>query len=626
MSTKESVQRGDALDTVLRAHARSVAFLRPVHAKWRTDAKLLRGLEYRLQRGQQRWRSDVRVPISRPYYDMLVSRFFQGMPAANAIGDTLASSLNADKLNDLLTRDQERMQLPKVINLFVKDGVEKGLGVFRDGWRTDTPDSVPHSGDVLKRRLAAAKKGDPSLKLKDVLYDGPEACWVDPYLVWWDPSSYDVDMGGWFGETAYLSDSELLRHPALDPARVREAIKGKTAIDENVRERLKALGYGARDVSSFTKDAKTGINEVLWYWGLFDVNGDGIDEECRIAVINRVAVACLEENPFNHGDRPYNVWPYDPEPGSLIGFSFMDRVRSAQAEYDDATDHFADNRKLTNNPVVKYRLGSDIDPEDLAMAPGLPLPVEDPDDVTYERMPDFGPSLQAYLESLREVMQLLTGANDVALGQQDVGIGDNTATGASIAQEQTEMRFKQPALMLDLAIERFGNHLISNEQQYRDSDEVVPVTDGDDVTYKSIAPTEIAGSFTYQMASGSLTQDSGVMRVNKLLKFKEIVAQNPTYDLAKIDDMIADAMGINAAAIKAVPPAPSGAAQTMAGLPPDAQQQAVQQMNLKPEDEALLTKLLANTQNGQPPPQAAGIPPAGPLGAPGMGAPGVPPA
>ena len=620
-------ERGEVLDTVLKAHARSTSMLRPIHQKWRDDFDILRGLNYRMKKGQQRWRSDVRVPIARPYFDILVSRFFQAVPAAQAVGLDLQSRVNQDKMNMLLNRDQDNMRLESVFNPFVKDGIEKGLGVMRDGWLTETPDTVPHTKEFMERKLKSAKKTDPKATLKDLFKDEPTATWVDPFLCWWDPISYAVDMGGWWGETEYLSDGELMRHPVIDRAVAKEAVGSKVTVDQGVRDRLRSLGYGNTDVSNFLKNAKNGINEVLWYWGLYDVNDDGVDEECRLYVVNRVAAGKAEENPFEHGERPYSVWQYDAEGGSMVGFSFMDRMRSIQVEYDDATNHFADNRKLTMNPVITYRLGSDLDPEYLSYAPGLAIPVEQQDDVEYKEMPQFGNEIQSYLVALRELGQLLTGANDVTLGQQDVGIGDNTATGASIAQEQTEMRFKQPALMLDAAVIRFGNHLISNEQQFRDSDQKILVTQDGGVDFKDIAPRQISGNFDYQMASGTLMQDTGVQQFKKLQAFKQEVAQNPNFDLDKIDERIAEAMGINTAPLRKAPDNQNGdAANKLAQLPPDQRTAAVQQLKLAPEDEQLLMQHLAQNQNGQQPapqPQGPVGPPPIPLQPAGMGHPGT---
>ena len=628
-----SETKDQALSVVTESWLKAEEFRRPFVKEWNEAFRLVNGIQKK-DRARKAWQSQRFVPLIGMVRDLIVPRLYQGMPDSAAEGLSENAELNEDALNSVLDYDQAKMDLETVMNKVVKDAFDYGLGIRKDYWRTETADNLPHDQEFLDRMLSEANKmlkkavGGQKMKQSQLLYDGPDVEWTDPFNFFWDPAGDSIDHMSFCGEVYSRSLYRLRKDPRISSESLKEIKEFETgAVTEPaIRERMRALGYTQTEITRSYAKIRDGEHEVIEYWGAFDINGDGIEEECCIILIDRLSISYCEQNPFWHGLKPYSVFQYDLVSGMFVGRSMVRRLKELQEEYNDATDQASDMRKLTLRPMLKYKLGSDMDPNSLQVAPGMPIGVESMQDLEWDRPPDFTPQLAAVLKEIRDLVQLVSGANDVALGQKDVGIGDNTATGASIAQQQTEMRYRQPAILLDLMMVRAGNMLISNEQQYRDGDLQIPSRDGGTVSWNTIRPQDLAGRFEYQMQSGTLQQPDPQQKVQNLVNAFKLVQNNQAYDVGKLTDMILEAMKINPASIKA-PMAPQGMGgpandkvAQLAQQPPQVQQQFLD--TLSPQDRQLMeqalasqAQALANTTNGQPQPQqpAPGAPPPAPI-------------
>ena len=604
-----------ALQVVCKAYDDAEQWRRPIKKKWDKHFRLMQG-QHPKDAKYKAWQTDRFVPLIGLALDLLGSRFFQGLPVAQAKGLTLQSSLNQDKMNQMIEFDQERMGLELFMDKFIKDGLGFALGIGRTGWKTETAGNLPHTQGFLDKMLKRIAKYIKGVKLTDFMYDGPTVNWVDPLSFYWDPKGDTIDDCAWVIERTEESMYDLQRDPSID----RDILKkmNAEAMDhevyaKNMRERMQAMGYSQTEITRQYDRINSGVHEVLRYWGAFDIDGDGLEEECRITVIDKFYLGTYEENPYDHGQKPYFIWQFDLVPGFLNGRSIPDRLEQLQLEFNDNINQLGDIRKLVARPMVKFRLGGMTDPTSLQVAPGMPIGLENMDDLEWYQ-PETT-AIGALLELLkfeRELFQLISGINDVSLGQQDVGIGNNTATGSTIAQEQTELRYKQPAILLDLAIERFGQQLISLEQQYRKRKLTVPVKDDSSgkTTYQEFAPKDYSGAFSYKIVSGSLSQQSPTLKLNNLKMVLEIINGDPNYSPTPVKDEMLREMNFDPSQFKLSQPGANGEptnlddVQKFAQLPPEVQQQELQSMN--PQDRELMIKALsALPQNPSAPTQTA---------------------
>lgn len=569
-----------ALDCVMAAFDDAEDFCKPYREKFHEDERLLKGYD-RKPKKMKKWQTERHISLLGMVIDLLVPRLFQGLPAASAKGRSLEASLNEENLNQKLNYDQERMGLEMVLNQVVKDGCLKGLGVFKTGWRTETMGNIPHTQGFIDKMMVAMNEHLKFGKVKssDLLYDGPDCAWVDPNRLGWDPTGSDEDSCSFLYEVSVENTFTLMKDPSIDRA-VFEKIKNlpEMATQSSYTSWLEQNRYRTQGSEIVYGNIQRGLHEIIRYSGAFDIDNDGLEEMCQITVIDRTVVGSIHENPYRHGKKNYIFFIYDKVPGQLVGRSMTDRVAELQEEYNDAASQSSDMRKLTLLPMLKFKVGS-IAPQDIKIAPGMPIPVTDVNDLVWDRPPDFTNQLGTIMSEIRELVQLMSGANDVALGQQDVGIGDNTATGATIAQEQTEMRFKQPAIILDLAIQRYGDMLISNEQQFTRSDVHIPVKDSNGTTtWTKISPKNMSGQFDYQMESGSLMQANPTTRFNQLVNGLKIIQNNPNFDQNKLIEQALEALKINPDTLKVLagsqPPGMPAAAPQGAPMAPGMPQPA----------------------------------------------------
>lgn len=610
-------------------------FKRPIKKKWDYHFSLLQG-DLRRNSPSRAWQTNRFINLIRVASTLLKSRFYQGMPIGQAQARTLEASLNQDSINNVLEYDQERAGLEREMGNVIDDGINFACGVLRQGWKVETVANIPRSESFFKKMIKAIKKLIPKFKEVDILYDGPTFDWVDPFTFRWDPNGADIDECAFVMENTDETIYQLRRDPSIDKEilkKVEAYSRNIETLQDDMKARMTALGLNETACNRAYKKIKEGLHEKCLYWGTYDLDGDGVEEECKFIIIDWMFVACKMENPFWHGKKPYSKWAFEVIPGFFVGHSLIDQAAQSQEEINDIANQAGDVRKLVLKPYITFKLGSDTEPEAVQVAPGMLIPVESQDDIEFHQ-PDPGviQAIMAVQNNERAMFQLITGMNDVSLGQQDVGIGDNTATGAAIAQEQTELRYKAPAIGLDLFMERVGDMLIWNEQQFRSRKSTVPVKDRDGrVTYKEIAPKELSGLFSYRMISSSLSLQTPTMKINNLLKALQLINNNPSYNPIPIMDQILKETGVDPATVKVAQQGDMDAIGKLNAMPPDQQEAAIAKMS--PEDQALVRKALINANasttagqdtQGQPGPQAiqggaplqpAAIPqPAAPMG------------
>lgn len=585
------------------AFAKSERFRDPIQKKWNYHFRLLNGSP-KSDFDARTWRTNRFVNMMSVAATIIKSRFYQGMPVGTVEGRTAQAQINEDNMNSVLLYDQERAKLEVTLGDVISDGVDFACGLMKQGWRTETTDNLPRTAGFLAKMISAIRKFIPKFKESAILYDGPTFQWVDPWSFRWDPNGTDIDDCSWVGEATEQTAYQIRKDPSVDPE-VIQRIRGFERLAKSVKkksdfeERMLALGLTKVEANRFYGKVKDGLHEVAEYWGAYDIDGDGIEEEVRGLVIDWMFVGYLEENPYWHGKKPYSKWAFNSIPGFFVGRSLSDQAAESQEEINDMTNQGGDVRKLTAKPLIFMNLGADVEPEAVTWAPGAIIPRERPTDIEVFQ-PDIS-ALGAILEMKkeeREIFQLLTGMNDVSIGQQDVGIADNTATGAAIAQEQTELRYKNAAIGLDLFMERNGEMLIWNEQQFRNRTDSVPVRDDmGKLTYQKIAPKDLSGLFSYRIVSSSLSMQSPTSKVNSLMKVLSIIQNNPQYNINPLIDKVVLELGVDPATIKTVQQGSQDLdkVQQFASLPPDIQQKELSKMS--PQDQELMMKAMQNIPN-----------------------------
>lgn len=116
-------------------------------------------------------------------------------------------------------------------------------------------------------------------------------------------------------------------------------------------------------------EVRTGQVELLTYWGMYDLDGDGIREECQIVIGNRNTLLKAQSNPFHHQKRPIVRSVLYPLPNEWYGIGLVEPVISLVHELNTLRRQHLDNVNLAINRMWKVLSYADVDLDTLVSTP-----------------------------------------------------------------------------------------------------------------------------------------------------------------------------------------------------------------------------------------------------------------
>ena len=532
-----------ALQTVLEAFDVSSLSRKSEEKKWDEYFNLSKGIVGKVK---YKWMTNRFIPYIPAILDLILPRLAGKRPGANVVGRNEDSALKQEKFNQLLTYQQDILNVETIFTDWVYDAMRYGTSFLKVGWKKETAENINRTQGFLDKIKSYFSKFGMNVSNDDLLYDGPTLENTDIYDVFVAPKSKTIDDAQYIIQRVENTKHELKKNPNYKSSDIDDLKVGNVEVDTYRKNRLTAMGMSNSQASQVVSNISDNYHEVLVYHGLFDIDGDDNEEECIIVVADRSKVIQMEENPHYCGKKPFVELKFKSEPHFFYGEGIIERVKSLQYELNDIYNQASDMRKLTLAPVIKVKRDANIDIETLKIAPLLPIVLDNPnEDLIFDRPPDFTQQLEFVAKNTRELMQIATGANDVVLGQQDVGIGGDTATGAQLAAEQSNLRFRMPSLQLDTAVEAVGNWLIALNQQYFDRKKTIRVFGENGIDYNMISPQDISGQYSYRVQTQSMTPQSKVNRRTELVNVKQLYMNDPKINQDKIDRLILESFDLD---------------------------------------------------------------------------------
>lgn len=347
----------------------------------------------------------------------------------------------------------------------------------------------------------------------------------------------------------------------FDKRRVNTLSVSKLGDGSYRKEQLQAMGYSGFDKNDANsiENPKDDLYEVVEAWGMRQLKGDDAPEEMSCVVLaNNEAIInpgsryegdSEFQSPYKHGKIPLSYLPYDPLPNQLLGSSFIDPIAGLQEELNVLEIELVNNTRRRNNPPLKIRRSGGIDLSTLKFVNAMPWMVNEPDDITQELIADLSPSIEAQQNRIRSIMQAVTGANDVLLVSTDTQIqGGKTATGASIANENTKMRFRPQAKFIDLFVERVGDMVISiyQDERFFDQEKAIAIADEEGRYFEQmISNKDIKGDLQFSVQSGSSLAESDEMKLSKAVNLKQLYMEDQSIKMDEIDRVIFESAGFD---------------------------------------------------------------------------------
>lgn len=569
----------------------------PYDKLWDEIDKLIRCADGRKHLRKHKWQSKFFVPYIPSIIDLIIPRLVGKRPSATVSPRKPEFVENSKKMNELINYEQDIMDTDTKFINWVTDSTSFGTGFVKLTWRKET-------GDNLKRTEETLSKIREQFKItnEDMLYDWPYLENISPYDIFVHPkgtSINDVDAVPALIHRTEETKDELYQNPNYDNDIIKNIPDAGKEIEFYRRERLTTRGLSGSSYSDL-QDSTRGYIEVLEYWGGFDIDGDGFDEECVITVANRETVIRIEENPFYHGKKPFIELKYMPDPGFFYGKGVVERLKHLQYELNDIRNHRMDERLMSLMNIIKLKKDTNIPIDTYTVSPGAIWPVREQSDVDVIQPMFNSGAFENEERTVKGDMQMSSGANDAITGSNEVGIASDTARGAQLAAEQSSLRFRVPLLMIDNAIRKFGDMLIALNKQFYDKQDFSLSKPNEDGELESIdiTPYDLEGHFQYIVSQGTMSPDSPAAKREKMINLKQLYMNDPSIDQEKIDREVFSAYELDIDDFKKIED--QGGDMTdindLASLSPEAQAEALS--TLSPEEQQIIMQQMGQQTSG----------------------------
>ena len=280
---------------------------------------------------------------------------------------------------------------------------------------------------------------------------------------------------------------------------------GATPIEEEKTERDQSLDdiIGVQEVST-PRMAEGDIRLLRWF-GRYDLNDDGIDEEVIFLVQPDTEVlvwwAYLDDI-YQHGKRPIVDPRFHIQPGRYDGFGLAQILRHIDDAVNALFNIALDWGKIQNVPFFTY-VPSSVEDENIKLKPGQGIPVAHSGAIEFPQTSgniDFAIGL---IQVLQQYIERVTLVSDETLGRQS----DKRDTKGGILA-----RIGEGNIGFELMNRRFLNDIkemytqrFQLYQQYMPEQLEITVLEGEEWTPKTLSRDMITGQYQFELEADAVS-------------------------------------------------------------------------------------------------------------------------
>lgn len=461
-----------------------------------------RGVKERV--GREKWNHTLKPPYAFNLLETVVaSQTEMGLtwdvrpsPHSNASADEAKHMLAMAKdVSDLLRHEDRLDQLDqKQRPLFLCDGIG-GIGITKAYWNY-IPGMIKKQGihEVEIHGADGTVLGTMptivEIHEEGILRDHSYTEIVDPRDFVWHESGRDIDPRA-PGGMQHVTHRCWYSYEQLKELEKLGAIKN---VDQLKESRDFSAEYNDRDTEVFDINRTKDLIEVLEHWWFED-------GEVWYTWIGQRKVVLLEksQNPFWHGQYPFSIVSSMPQPFSPYGTSTIELIQDLQEILWELQNQSLDSVELINNAITLIRDDVD-DPDAFGHYPGARWSVSDPGQVEWLVPPYQLPEIaQASIANIKSDLQTVTSAAPLA-GGADSGVGNNTATGASLVMNAAQQQLAHRKFQAQFGLARNENLRLKNCQQFLDGNRLVQVLGPEGAMgFKDIPIVAIQGEFLVEL-------------------------------------------------------------------------------------------------------------------------------
>jgi hypothetical protein len=307
--------------------------------------------------------------------------------------------------------------------------------------------------------------------------------------------------------------------------------------------------------------------ELLEYWGPYDLNGDGRQEECQIVVANRELVVRAVPNPFHHQKRPIVKCVCNNVAGEWYGQSLIEPVLQMQEELNTIRRQKLDATSLSVNRMFKVKITSGIEESQLVNREGGIIYVDNMDDMSILDPIVVPP------DAFQDAAQIAQDMFDATIPKTLTGTvedlkGGNSVGGVKLNEGQALERFATIAQNIQSsAIEPMLKLMYQLDLQFLNSSEIIRAFYGNIFSNPQIVtPDMIRGQVEFEMKSLSemISKDTKVQQLIAMYQVfgPNLAPQSQQFVLQQVMELMNfDASAMLIAQAQPLPQAPGGQAQ-----------------------------------------------------------------
>jgi hypothetical protein len=330
--------------------------------------------------------------------------------------------------------------------------------------------------------------------------------------------------------------------------------------------------FATRGVGDPALDDK-GQVEILEFWGRYDLDGDGIEEECLITLGNRTVVLRAIPNPFHHQKRPVLKSTFTAVPLEWYGIGLVEPIIPLQHELNTLRRQRLDNVNLAINRMWLVNSLADVDIDTLVSTPNGIILTDDMSGVQAVQTPDVTQSAYNDAGVVQADIEEVT-VPKAASGTPESGRLGRTARGAQLIIGQALEKFGVAAKAIEITIQKMLRLFHQLNLQFLDSEDVArEIGVVGHLFDQTITPEEIRADVMFKMV-GISDMVNREAKINQIISFYGVFKEALAYEtVAKLGEKVWALMGFNPDDIQ-IAPAPNVSKQIVMGSnnPQEAQQ------------------------------------------------------
>lgn len=385
-------------------------------------------------------------------------------------------------LNALIKYDWRRADMfPKLVT-FVKSMLIFGTAFGRVYWDYQEKEKTQMVPKKLNGKMVWTPNNTKKISVCE--FDGPNFETLNIYDCFPDPNATSIKTMRWFIYRTFRTIKELEKENDLrgeeyyiNLDKLKMAIEDKNKktdsalTDKQYREHNRIM-LGTQD---FHGKDESNVEFVV----LRRFTRDGWTD-----IVPEFNVVIRDvDNPYFSGELPIIYGVDYPYPGELYGMGEIEPVDRIQRAINAVLNQRLDNVQLTLRNMWKVKKNSGVDLHTLISAPGNIITTNDMTAVEALQVPDVtGPTFVQTMNYLTSALQNGTGVTDYTVGVGNETVGNSTATGTRLVQQEANSQFKLKIQLFNhMVIQSIANQWKDLRIQYTTDEQKLRIVGADEV-------------------------------------------------------------------------------------------------------------------------------------------------